>query len=345
MTGGARRDADQLTAAAIAPVDGLRGLKAAQAAIAGGNGIQEQADFPNAVKDACHGVLRVGGQYTALLLEQTSSVLLDGKVHMQPIAIFVAQGLGHEGGAQPVLRGNGAHGALEGHGVVRGGQRAGIVEVNFILSGAVFVMGAFGLNVHFLQCQADFPADVFPLVQGRHIHIARLILGLERHLAVFVRLKEIEFIFRAQPEEIAQAAGLLHLAAQDGAAVSVKGLSLGGQAVAHHAGHTAGLRPPGQKRQRVRVRLEKQLAAVHIAKALDRRRVKGYPPVKGTGQLGGHDGNVLHRAEKVHKGQTDELDVILLHKLDHFLLGHHRLLLSWSHTGACRGCACWAPAP
>ena len=101
-----RWNADKLAAVAERPVDALRGFPAAQPLIAGRQRIQEQADFADSAEDARDGVLRVKGQLPVLLLEDVDAAALNGEVDMQPVAAFVAQRLGQERCAQPILVGN-----------------------------------------------------------------------------------------------------------------------------------------------------------------------------------------------------------------------------------------------
>ena len=78
-----------------------------------------------------------------------------------------------------------------------------MTEVDLVLTGAGFMMGGFWQNPHGLQCQADFPADVFSLIHGEDIHVPGFILGNHRGMSLIILLEEIELILRAKAEEAA----------------------------------------------------------------------------------------------------------------------------------------------
>ena len=78
-----------------------------------------------------------------------------------------------------------------------------------------------------------------------------------------------------------------------------------------HAHHLAVLRPPGQERQGLGVRVEQQVRPGLAVEAGDGRAVEGDAVFKGPGQLLGHDGNVLLPAEDVAKRDANELHVLL----------------------------------
>ena len=178
--------------------------------------------------------------------------------------------------------------------------------------------------MHGFQIQADFPAEVFALIQRTYVHIARVILRFKGDIAVLVVLEEVEFILSAQLEEVAELACLFHLTAQDGAAIPFKGPTVGGAAVAEHPDDAAGLRPPRQDGEGIRVRHEEQFAVRHVPEALDCGRVKTDAPLKGSRQLRRHNRNILQRAIQIHKRQSDKLHVVLLDVIQHFHLSHKK---------------------
>ena len=53
----------------------------------------------------------------------------------------------------------------------------------------------------------------------------------------------------------------------------------------------------------------------------DGGRIEGHPLLRRVAQLAGHDGDVLLHAEHVAEGQTDELDVVFLHKAEKLVKG------------------------
>ena len=115
----------------------------------------------------------------------------EGRRHMdmQAAAALAGQGLGHEGGKQPVLRGDGAHSAFIGDQIVGGGQHIHRTAPDFILSRALFVMGAFGKQSHLLKGQADLPPDVFAPVERGDVEVSGLVPRMQGRIPLLVHFE------------------------------------------------------------------------------------------------------------------------------------------------------------
>mgnify|MGYP001086109461 CR=1 FL=1 len=323
-----RRNAHKLTAVAERPVDALRGFPAAEALIAGRQRIQEQADFADSAEDACDGMLRVKGQLPILLLEDVDAAALDGEVNMQPIAAFVAQRLGQERCAQPILVGNRAHGRLEGHGVIRRLERTRVLEINLVLPRSMLVVAAFRDDAHVFQRQANIPADVLALVQRRDVKIAAYVQRNAGRVAVLVGLEQVELALAADVADKAHGAGTLDDGLQVAAAVALKRLAVGQGDVAVHADDAALGGAPRQHGGGVRVRPEHKVALLDVHEPGDGRPVEADTLGKGAGQLTGKKRNVFLVAENIAECQFCELNIVVLNKIENVLCGaFHRNLL------------------
>ena len=207
---------------------------------------------------------------------------------------------------------------MEGDGVVGSREGVRIPEVDLVLSRAALVVGALRTNAHPLQHQADLPADRFPPVIRRDVHVARTVIGDPGGLAVFVQTEQIELHLRAKCKAEALGLGGRRRPLQDAPRIPFKGPAVRIGDVAEHPHHLALLRPPRKLDQRGGVRVEQQIGADLAAEALHRRGVKGDPVGEGPLELGGHDRHVVLLSIDVAEGQTDKLDVLLLHELHYF---------------------------
>ena len=139
--------------------------------------------------------------------------------------------------------------------------------------------------------------------------------------AVFVQFEQIKFACRAHRDGVARLTGAAAGLAEQVAAVSLKGCAVRVADIAIEP-HDAPLRgPPGQDGQRRGVGEQQQVGVVDIEKSAQRGCIEVDAVFKSARQLGRHDGNVFLIAEDVAKGQTDELDVVLLYKLYDFVHG------------------------
>ena len=234
---------------------------------------------------------------------------------MQSAAALLFNGLGKERGKQAVLRRDSLHGRAERHEIVGRLKRGGAMKIHLILPRSLFVMGALRAQAHFLQGQADAPADVLPMIEGRHIEIARLVIRLENGLSPLVGGKQVKLTFRAKLERNP----LLHRFAL-GLPEQETGVPLKGPAVripdgAVEAGHTALRGSPRENRQRIGIRKQEQIGLRHIAEARNGGSVKGNTFFKGVFEIRRQNGDVFLNAEDIAKCQPDKLDIVFLHKL------------------------------
>ena len=137
-------------------------------------------------------------------------------------------------------------------------------------------------------------------------------------------------------------------AAQHVARVALVGLALGRQDVAEHPADALLLGPPGQHRERRRVRHGDHVGLLDRVEAGDRGAVEAHPALEGVVELGGVDRERLQLAQDVGEPEPDEADLALLdERLDVGrglgLVGHRRQLAS-SRPGA-RWPRCAQPAP
>ena len=129
-----------------------------------------------------------------------------------PEPLTPEDGLGHKGGVQAILLGQGLDRQLEGHDVVRGAQGVGVLEVNLMLALGHLVVAGLDLKAHLLQGHADLPPGPLPVVQGAQVEVARLVVGPGGGLALVIGLEEEEFRLRTYVEGIkAHVLGLLQM--------------------------------------------------------------------------------------------------------------------------------------
>ena len=247
---------------------------------------------------------------------------------MHTVAALPGNGLGGEVGVQAVADGHRPDGGGKEQGVVRRRHGIGIAEVDFILAGALLVVGAFRDNAHALQGQADLPADILPLVLRGHVHIARMVKGLSGGVAVGIGFKEVKFKFRPDLYGKTQLPGFPDGLAQQGPAVQGEGAAVGVADLAEHPHHLPPAGPPGQHRQGGGDGKQEQIRFRRVAEACHGRGIKGNALRKRTLQLLGHDGNILLPSGYVAEDQADELYILGLHIGEHIFFGiqHSRVL-------------------
>ena len=90
---------------------------------------------------------------------------------------------------------------------------------------------------------------------------------------------------------------------------------------AEKAGHSSLLGPPRQHSQGGGVGKQQQIGLHRVGKPADRRRIKGNPRFKGTGQFFRRDRDVFDGAAYVTENQTDKLHVVFPDKLEHVAYG------------------------
>ena len=205
----------------------------------------------------------------------------------------------------------------------------GIAKVNFVLTGSLLVVGAFGLYAHLFEGQANFSSDVFALVLGGNVHISRLVVGLLCGLALLVSFEKIKFHFRAEEKFDSLLGGGLYGIFEDFSSVGVKVATVGKGNVAKHTNHPPVLRPPGKDGNGVGIGMKQQIGMNLAPEAVDRRSVDGNAVFKGSFDLVRHYGNIFLLAENIAKGETYKFYVLLLDIL-HYFIG------CVAHFSACR---------
>ena len=142
-----------------------------------------------------------------------------------------------------------------------------------------------------------------------------------RRIAVFVRLEQIKLALAAHVDGQAHGAGALDHALQVAAAVALKGLAVGQGDVAVHAHDAALGGAPGQHGGGVRVGPEDEVALLDVHEPGDGRAVETDALLERAGQLAGKQRDVFLVAEDVAERQLDELDVVILDKIEDVLCG------------------------
>src|SRR5699024_1111921 len=104
-------------------------------------------------------------------------------------------------------------------------------------------------------------------------------------------------------------------------AVAPKGPAPGLLDVAEELHHPALGGAPGQDGQGGKVGPQDQVAFFHLHKTRHGAAVEADPVLQGLGQVAGQHGDVFLGAKNIGKGKPDELDVVVLHKVEHILLG------------------------
>ena len=127
---------------------------------------------------------------------------------MHARAIDAKDGLGHEGGVQPVGAGDGLDHQFKGHDAVGSGQGVAKAEVNLMLGLGHLVMGGLDLKAHLFQRQAHVAPGILAAIQGRHVKVAGLVMGEGGGLAVLVQVEKEEFALRTQVKGITHRSSL-----------------------------------------------------------------------------------------------------------------------------------------
>ena len=191
------------------------------------------------------------------------------------------------------------------------------------------MMRAFGGDPHLLEGQADLAAHILSLVEGRDIHIARVIVGDVGAFTVFVGFKEIELQLRLEMEGIPLFARIFHRLLEQCAGIRPDRRTVCIVQSAEHPHDLAVLGAPRQNGDGRRLRVEPKILAVVAAVAGDIGRVDRDTDLKGALHLAALDGNILLNAVNIAKSKPDELDVLLFDILHDFLLFvRHKITLS-----------------
>ena len=238
---------------------------------------------------------------------------------MQAAAGLVGKGLWHKAGMQAVAAGDGAHDLLEHHYVVGRFKRACVAKINLVLAVAAFVVAVLGRKAHFFHREANLAAHVFARVQRRDVEIAAVVDGRARGPALVVLFKQIELDLRADVAGQPERAAARRLRAQDAAAVALEARAVGTVHIAEQLHHAPFRRPPRQYRHGGKVGPEDEVAFLHVHEARDGTAVEADAVGQCLGQIARGDGDVFLHAEDIAEGKTNELYVVVLHKIQNIL--------------------------
>ena len=150
-------------------------------------------------------------------------------------------------------------------------------------------MRAFRTDAHLLQCQTDLPADILPPVLRSNIHISCFIVGDLCRLVLFIKLKQIEFLFRAEGKGISCPPRIFHRPFEQTAGIAFEGCTVRIGYAGEHPNDFSMLRTPRKDHQRVRIRVKQKIALCFIAKACDGGCIECNTIFKGARQLLRHD--------------------------------------------------------
>ena len=172
---------------------------------------------------------------------------------MHTAAVDAEDGLGHKGGVQAVFLRQRLDGQLEGHDIVGRGQRLGVFEIDFVLTGGHLMVGGFNLKAHGFQRHADFAARALAMIQRAQVKVARFVVGCGGGFAVLIGLEQEKLALRAYVKAVAHIGGLLEHPAQRAARIADKGRAVGIVYVADQPRDLAVLRTPGQDGEGVQI--------------------------------------------------------------------------------------------
>ena len=216
---------------------------------------------------------------------------------------------GHEGRMETILLGDGFYRQFKGHNIIGSAQRIAVLEVDFMLTAGYLMMARFHFITHALQHHADLTACRSAMVQRVQIEVAGVITGLCGGLSVFIGFKQEEFTFRTDIEGIALFLRLLQDALQGAARVSRKRSSVRQIHVADQTCNFCMLRPPGEHRIGIKIRIQIHIGFIDPHKAFDRASVDHDLVVYCLFYLRCGDRDILQTPEDVGKLHADEFNV------------------------------------
>ena len=320
LAAGREGNGDEGSAVLVRPGDVLRRFELAEALEGIRERIAEDGHFGGAAQHARDELLTLLGLLERGM-EEVFAVFRDRDREMQAAARGVLERFRQEGREQAARGRHGLYDPLEGHEVVRRFERLGGAEIDLVLAGALLMVRGFRLNVHLFERQADLTAHVFRLVERRYIEILAVIVRNGGWMAVFIQLEQVKLACRAHGQRVACAARTAVGLTQQMTAVALERRAVRIANVAVKAHYTALSRPPRQNGKRRRVGKQQQVGGVYVEKAAQRGGIEMNAVLKGAGQLGRLNGNVLLVSENITERQTDEFNVVLLNKLYDFAHG------------------------
>ncbi len=260
------------------------------------------------------GIIRVVEAIPAILIGEAL-------MHMHPGAVDAKDRLGHKAGVQPVRGRNRADGVLERHGVVGGGERVRVAEIDLVLAGGDLVVRHLHVDAQRLRRQDDLAAHLLRLIEWREIEVAAHIMrdGFEGRVAIV--LKEEVLQLRPHVIGVTQRFGLLQHILEHGSRGVERRRAVGIVNIADDAGAAAFGRAPRQDAVGRRIGDQHHVALLNAGEALDGGAIE--PHALGQHLLELSDGkrDTFDRARDVGKLEADKLDVIGFSLCDQFL-GH-----------------------
>ena len=181
------------------------------------------------------------------------------------------------------------------------------------------MVGAFGENTHLLKGKADFPADIFPSVVGGDIHIGGLVIRSFGGLSVFIQMKKIEFLLRAEVEMITALCRVRNRPFEKASGIAFKRSSVRIRDIRKHPDNLSVFRSPGEEGEGIGLRVKEQIAVLLVAESGDGGSVEGDSVFESPGKLARHDGYIFLYSEHIAESKTDEFHVLLRYILHDFL--------------------------
>ena len=254
-------------------------------------------------------------------------------------AVDAEERLRHEGGVQPLARGDRLQRRLEGDRVVGGAQGIGVLEVDLVLPGGDLVMRRLDLDPERLEVVHHLLADIGPEVLGE-VEVAGRVVGQRLHPAVRAGQQE-ELELRTGVEDPAALLGAVELPTENVARIAGERVTVRREDVADDA-RTARLgRPatrvdsllPGDRRKGRQVRDQEHVRLGDACEALDAAAVEPLAVLDRLLELVHRHLDRFDLAHDVGELQADEAQVALLGELQgggEILVGHGVRLLSAS---------------
>ena len=321
------RDAHQGRAVGGRPGHVHRGLVAGYQPLVGvDQRVGDRAEPLGVLHDAGNVLVghRAQFQRPLLVVEGVGAVQVEqGLVGVHARAVDAEHRLGHEGGVQAELGGDGAHHPLEGDGVVGGGEGVGVLEVDLVLALGHLVVAGLDLEAHGLQRLDDLAAAVDAGVVRFHVEVAGDIVGDGGRPALGIPAEQEELGLGADVHGVAQLLRLGQHPLEVVARAADEGRAVGLVHVADDAGRVgAVLLAPGHDHEGVVVRLEVHVGFVDAHEALDGAAVEHDLAVQGLLDLAQRQGDILQETEDIDKLQAEEIDVLLFDDVHDFVAGH-----------------------
>ena len=241
-----------------------------------------------------------------------------GQIHMEAVAGLIRKRFWGEVRSHSAELCDRLYDSSKSQGVIGRSQSIRITEVNFVLPGTFFVVRALRMDSHFFKRKADLTADIFSVIVRSDVHVSGRITRNLCRAAVFIPQKQIEFLLGAEREFNACGFGFLDSFFQETACIARERSTVRVRDIGKHLHDPAVFRPPGERHQCLRVRMQEQIAVHLIPESVYRRGVKRDAVCEGPLQFIRHDRDVLLPAEHIAESETDELDILfenILHDL------------------------------